>query len=431
MMTAPYSSVPPDLRPKPPAKPKHKNVPLAPPDPFAPFTPQQINQTINRFTGMYGTPQTNEQIQASAQSQIDPIIAAITKNENARAAASSQAIRSLTDSYAHDLAGVNYAAPYQQAEGDQAAVDAALQQSLTGAGSDLASQLKSRLAPLGAGDPAVNEVATGLADRGAAIGTTELAHGSSALSSLIANAAAAGSYGQKLPGIAKLSGIQGVKAAESQATNNIATGTQNALGQLPSIVQALLAANQNLQGNRASSAADLYTTLTGQNLTKATAKAGLVNDQTNAAITGAYDNAKLGIAQQNANTAQTRATNAAKKAKAPKPLSASALKNLNSQAHDLYNGVAAHQHYNTKTQKWEPVPGTGQPPVRWGAAVAQLVANGASKEQAVKILSAQGWKPGEGGRPLTGKQKKAQKKTATAVKSGLGLPPDPYKKYGG
>lgn len=312
-------------------------------DPFAPTSPQDIASIVKQFAGMYGNPLTDAQIQTNAQAQIDPIIAAITKTANDRATASSSAITGLTDSYAKDLAGINYSAPYQQAEGQQAAVDSALQQSLQGAGSDLASQLKSRLAVLGTGDPAVAQASAGLADRGTAMGGTTVAQGSSALSNLIAQAAASSAYGAQLPGVAKLSGIQGVEQANSQAANDISTGTQSALSQLPQIVQALRSENQATIGNRASAASDIFSTLTGQNITKATAKAGLANTN--------FDN---GIAQENADTAAYKATTAAntattkakaaaaKVAKGPSLTpnqSATIAKNAAKRAEDLFYGV--------------------------------------------------------------------------------------------
>lgn len=400
-------------------------------DPFAALSPRDITSAVNQFGG---STLNDNQIQSTARGMIDPLIAAITKSATDRAGASSAAIKGITDSYAGELGKIDWGAPYQSAIGQQAAVDDALNQTLTGAGSDLASQLKARLASYG-GDPAVSEAASGLASRGAAAGATEVARGSNALSSLIASAAAAGSYGQKLPGVARLSGIQGVRDAQSQATSDIASGTQGALGQLPSILSGLRAENSNTLNRRG----DVYTTLTGQNLTKATAKAGLDLDtqKTNAALTPTPDatwSGKTGVVSDqygnpvpdtNGNVqtlpgyhVNPKTGKVVKDAKptATKPRTPAATKQLNDLAHKLYNGVSPHFHpvdqkdpkTGEVTVQWVPVPGTGAAPIKWNDAVRQLMAAGArTREEAVQILASQGWMPGEGGRPRSAQQKNA------------------------
>lgn len=424
--------------------------PAAPVDPFAPTTPGQITSATNRITGMYGTPLTDPQITTAAQAQVDPLIAALTAKVTKQTGDASHAISVNSAALAKALSAIDYGEPYRGAESEQAAVDAALQQSLDGGGSALSADLKSRLGQID--DPTVAAAGDALASRGTALGTTELARGSASLSNLIANAAAAKEYGKKEPGIAGLAGLEGIAGVEKQGTSDIATQTAAILQQLPQIVQSLRAENTNIRGNRASAAEQLYETLTGQNITKATAKAGLVNDQAAAKASAAsmpdptlsrtygyavdqYGNAIAGKDGKpkilpgyklDPATGQVVKTSTAKPPAAAKPLSPAALKSLNSQAHDLYNGVASKVHYDASTKKWIPVPGTGQPPVHWNAAIAQLVASGVTHDQAVKLLTAQGWQPGEGGRP----QSAGQKKTNAAVKSGLGLPPDPYAAYG-
>lgn len=379
-------------------------------DPLAPMSPQDINRTVNRFTGMYGAPMSNDQIQSDAQAQIDPIIAAITKSANDRATASTSAIRGLTDSYAKDLAGIDFAAPYKGAEADQAAVDSALQQSLSGAGTDLASQLKSRLAPI-ASDPAVQQAASGLADRGAAIGTTQLATGSNALSSLIANAAAAGEYGLKQPEIARFAGIQGVNQANSQAANDISTGTQNTLAQLPSIVQALRNSNDTLRGNRAAAGEDLYTTLTGQNVTRATAKAGLENQNfqngLDFANTYGYDqttgNLVPGLHRgPNGNIVKDAPP---PKPTKPKPTGDAALttndrRNLLSDLGKWTSGTPGKRVKSaTSPSGFAVVPGTGSKPLDYKQVVQNLMTSyNLTKAQAQKYVDAK-YKPGQHGRP--------------------------------
>jgi hypothetical protein len=174
-----------------------------------------------------------------AQTEIDPIIAAITGAANKKAAAAEAAIKGYTDSYAQQLGGMDAGAPYSGAETQQAAVDASLRQALAGGGSDLASQLSARLAALqgSSGAGALAQEGGALASQGESAGNTRLASGSAALSALLGEHAAASSFSKKLPGLAKLSGLQGLRQSEGNAQQEISQGTLQAEGELPSIVQ--------------------------------------------------------------------------------------------------------------------------------------------------------------------------------------------------
>lgn len=403
---------------------RHRAAKLAAPpaDPLAQTGQHSIDSVVNQYAGMYGTPQNDPQIQASAQSQIDPIIAAITKKVNDQASTATGAISANSQALAKALGGVDYGAPYAQAKTEQASVDAALQQSLSGAGgTGLANDLSSRLAQIG--DPAVAAAAGGIADRGAAIGGTQVAQGSSNLGSLIASAAAAKEYGQKMPGIAQLSGLQDIAGVNRQAVTDIGDQTAQVTSQLPQIVQALRVEAQNTRSNKAQAAAQLYEALTGQNITKATASAGLATDYAKLGQTAAYDNASLGIRQQTADAATTRAQAAAKKAtaaKQPKALTPTDKKRLAGVATDLRYGVPPKQQFNSKTQAWMDVPGTGTPNSSYGEAYDQLIAEGAPPAYARAQVDRL-YKPGEFGRPLTAAQKakkKGQAAAAAAVANG-------------
>ena len=181
--------------------------------------------------------------QQQAQAQIDPIIAAITAAATGQANAADQAIQGLTDSYAKGIGSIDYGSPYSGAEAQQAAVDAALQQSATGQGSDLAAALAQRLQALqgSSGANAVNQEAASLASQGSGIGGAQLASGSAALNQLISDAAAAKSYGQKMPGVIDSAGLQGIEQAQGQAQQAINQGTLQAESQLPQIEQNLKA----------------------------------------------------------------------------------------------------------------------------------------------------------------------------------------------
>jgi hypothetical protein len=193
---------------------------------------------------------------------------------------------------------------------------------------------------------------------------------------------------------------------QQQALGTLAAGQQQADTLTPQIIAARAGLPKLVQ--------QYLTAIQSQQTNTALANSLIQNRDTTA-----------GIAQQNADTNATRATNtytiAQQKlaaSKQPKPLTPAAAAKLATLAGTLYNGVAPSKQFNTQTQTWMNVPGTGQQPAHWATAVARLMASGASAQQAQKLLIAQGWQPGEGGRPLSA----AQKKTNAAVKSGLGIP---------
>lgn len=388
-------------------------------DPLAQTSPTDINSIVNKYTSGYGPTLTDPQIQSSAQAQIDPIIAAITSKIQGTAKESGAQIAANSAALAKALGGIDYAAPYAGAQRDQAAVDAALQQSLNGGGAALAGDLKSRLGMIG--DPTVSAAADSVGARGTAIGTNELASGSANLGSLIASAAAAKSYGQKMPGIAQLSGLQDIAGVGKEATTKVGDATTQIMQLLPQIVSSLRSERDNKTGNKASLAAQLYQTLTGQNVTKATAQAGLQNT--------AFDN---GLAYANTfgvdpSTGQTvkgyhldAKGNVVKNAtpKAPKALTVTDRKKLVSDLDTFYYGVPPKQHFDSKTSTWIDVPNTGTPALSYTEAVRNLMDGyGLTEQAAVKYANTR-YKPGEDGRPKSA----GQKKTDKAVASGVGIP---------
>lgn len=264
--------------------------------------------------GTGGAPAPNP-YQSAAQAQIDPIIAAITASAQGQAQAADQAIQGLTASYAKGIGSIDYGSPYSGAEAQQAAVDAALQQSATGQGSDLAAALAQRLQALqgSTGANAVNQEAQQLASQGSGIGAANLATGSAALNQLISDAAAAKSYGQKMPGVIDSAGIQNVGQIQSQAQQAINQGTLQAESQLPQIEQNLKA--DALQAKAAKADAQY------KKMEIALREAGLQNTATyhkaevglrRAAL--AQGQARLGMEQQRLNIEAQKAVDQSKQA---------------------------------------------------------------------------------------------------------------------
>lgn len=244
-------------------------------------------------------PMTSAQIGKQAQGEISPLLAALAGTVNKQAQSAQHAISGYSQDAASKLAGIDYGAPYRQAESGQAAIDAALQQSLTGAGSSDAAALSQRLGVIN--DPSVAAAAGGLASSGAAAGTTALASGSANLGSLLANAAAADSYGQKLPGLTRLAAEQQIAQAGAQAQQTIATDAAQLEQQLPGIIS-------SLQSRSDSNATNIATARQNQlkrtdELAAGGAKAALTEqgNQIKVQTVNANNATRLQIAQMNAN----------------------------------------------------------------------------------------------------------------------------------
>lgn len=387
------------------------SAPPAAADPLAPTSTPDIFSTVNK---VYGQPQNDTQIQSTAAGMLDPVVAALTANINSRAKQSSSAIAANSAGLAGELGKIDFAAPYRGAESGQAAVDAALREGLAGDGGALANDLKTRLAAIN--DPSVAAAGDSLAATGTASGNAELTRGSASLSDLLAEAAAAKSFGLKQPGIARLAGLQDIANTQKQATDNLSSQTAQIESQLPSVVQALRGERSNLVGNRAS----LLATLLGQNITKATAKAGLENTNFDNGLNYANTFGVDPVSGQPVKGYHVDGSGNVVKdptARAPKPLSTTDRARIAKAAQDLRYGVQPKQQYNTKTQAWMDVPGTGTPNSSYQEAYQSLIALGATPDYAHTLVNGL-YKPGEYGRPLSA----AQKKTNAAVKSGLGVP---------
>ena len=348
-----------------------------------------------------------------AQQQLDPVVKRVTDAINQRAQAAANAVRGYTGSLAQQLASTDYASPYRSAIPQQAAVDAALQQSLAGRGNELAQGLQSRLASIQ--EPgAVNPATANVAQIGVGAGNTELARGSAALSALLANQAAAGEYGAKQPGIAKFAGLQGLGRVQGQAVSDIASQTAPLYGKLPDIVSGIqtnrarrqqLALENKLAGKKATAAA---APRPDASLSRAY---GYAVDQYGNPVGGAVT--PLPGYQTGPNGTVVKTPKPPPALKPPKPLSTSdrraALK-----AADLYFYGQQPVTRADGTVSREGVPG-----INYAQAVKQLmVGYGLTRAQAVELANTYYKTPGERGRPRTA----AQKKTQAAVDSGLGIP---------
>lgn len=190
-------------------------------DPLRPLSPPEIRRDV--------TGQVN--------AQINPVLAEITRSITSRANAGQNAIRGYTDRLASELGSYQESAGniYGAAQRAQAAADAALAQRLSGQGGQLAEQLAQRFSSAGGGgDPGVARQ-TGEGASGALYAT-----GSAALSDLISRGAGEQAYAAKLPGLAKLAGVQGVRDLQLGAQRDLADETGRVRQQVPGMISELL-----------------------------------------------------------------------------------------------------------------------------------------------------------------------------------------------
>lgn len=228
-----------------------------------------------------------------ARAELQPVLDAIKASVLGQARSGAAAISGYANSAAASLGAIDFGAPYAGAEQRQASVDSALAQALAGGGAQAAQDLSARLAQIG--EPGVTgAAANAVAATGAGLANTELARGSSNLGALIADAAAAGSYGQKLPGVARLAGLQALAANEGQASKSLADSSTQVLGQLPAIANELRSAS-------VSRATELYNAQVGEQSAAATAayrQAQLAQGDRRINADAAYKGGRLALGQQ-------------------------------------------------------------------------------------------------------------------------------------
>lgn len=213
-----------------------------------PLDPYKV---IDQAVGRLGTPQTDAQIQASAQGQLSPIIAALTAQLQRQQEAGGAAIQGYTNSLAQSLAPFAQSAGniYSGAEQAQAALDAALAQRLSGGGSDQAQQLGARLASINA-PGATNAAVEGATNTAAGAGNASYARGSASLADLIARGAAAQNYAAAQPGIARLSGLQQLGQLTSSLQGKYADQVGQLQAKIPDIVNNLQSQRSDLLGRQ-------------------------------------------------------------------------------------------------------------------------------------------------------------------------------------
>lgn len=315
------------------------------PKPVDPFAQVNVHQQIRSLIGTMPPPLTPAQVTARTAGMLDPVVAQITQAIQARAKAGMDTVGGYANSLADSLAQSgeqNVRNAYAPAEAGTAAANSALADRISGAGNTNSDALAARLASInepGATDPAVAALRT--AATGA--GNASYAVGNASLEQMLAEHGAASAYANKLPDIARLTGIQQGENVQGTANSDLASQLGPIYAQVPTLVENMRNAQDTKQSNYQSRADSLYTTLTGQNTTRAVAKAGLAKtsqpdatlssrlgylvDSTGRAIPNAKGEGQLlpGFKWNAAGTGTEKVAKASKPAAAPKvstPLSA-------------------------------------------------------------------------------------------------------------
>lgn len=189
---------------------------------------------------------------SSSGAVTDPALAAIQtliKQAQQGALAQGRQGQSLINGYStsaqNELKGIDFGQPYQQAAGEQNAINTALMSALQGQGGTLQDQLGAQLAASGsgAGSPLSAALTGALGTSTAGASAANLAGGDAQLSSIIQSGQAARNYGNSLPGITALAGLQDTKALQGSVGANEAKTVAGLEAKVPGLLQSETAAN--------------------------------------------------------------------------------------------------------------------------------------------------------------------------------------------
>lgn len=234
----------------------------------AALTGNELHDAVRHTVGrMPGALSPLEQAQQAVAAELDPLYKQLQTGYNSQAVAGAQAIQALTKQYADQLglmpAQIN--SIYGGAEQSTAASNAALADRLSGAGQQSSDDLAARLASIQQ-PGAVNPAVAGVAQQATGAGNALYGTGNASLDQLIQQAASAQGYAAKLPGIAKLTGLQQLGQFKSALTTaegkDIAALQDKAPGLIQSAFGTLTSAN-NAQAARDQSARQFNATQAG------------------------------------------------------------------------------------------------------------------------------------------------------------------------
>ncbi|HXH87327.1 MAG TPA: hypothetical protein VNI55_01800 [Gaiellaceae bacterium] len=272
-----------------------------PVDPLAPLSDSTLRQQTMRPFDASLAPTSDNMIRRNTtenvRAQIDPIIAEISRSIEARAKAGMGAIGGYTNELAQNLGGFDVKARdiYADAQGRQASVNNALAESARGEGGRLQAELAGKLGAAGITD-------TGTSGEAARIGQgsagASFARGGADLSELIARSASAQEYAAKLPGLARLGGLQSARTLQLESSKDLADQTGQIRSQVPGLIAELLESGRGREITKAGARDARFNTDVGlaegardREVNKGIARAGLQETLVKTAAASAADQA--------------------------------------------------------------------------------------------------------------------------------------------
>jgi hypothetical protein len=219
-------------------------------DPLAPTRPRALRRQVRQDVRM----------------NTKPLIRDITREIDRRALAGGQNISGITAELAKNLGGLapQEAAIYGAAKQDLGQLDTAIADRLTAAGATGEADLRKQFAQMGIPSSLVESLAGGARAAGAGAGASGYARGSAEVAALNARGAGAQDYAAKLPGLARLSGLQGIKELQAGAQRDLATQLDRVRAQTPSLIASSLRDARNREINKATANLGFQSDVYGQ-----------------------------------------------------------------------------------------------------------------------------------------------------------------------
>lgn len=188
------------------------------------------------FPGLY------ESAEQMASQQLGALIGAARRGNRRETKAGNRFIMQLAHSFADELAALSggIGQTYNMAEREGAAVNNALSSYLSGQGNAISADLGQQLAF--AGPDALDAFAGGARRQGQALGQQAAAFGTQQLNRVVGEEASERAFGQSLPGIAALTGIQSARQYQGQQARALQSQVDQLHSQVPGMAAQLYSA---------------------------------------------------------------------------------------------------------------------------------------------------------------------------------------------
>lgn len=363
--------------------------------------------------------------------ELAPILANINTQNQQDTAGRSAAITQATN----ELAGLykQYASapsPYDPAVADASKVEDYLTNRLTQGGHDQAANLSSVLQGIGGSTGLAKSLADQAASYGSGLGTTNAGLSSAGLEQLLGDRASRADYAAKLPANAALYGLQAERGLQGEEAKNLSDALAAIENQRPSLINTVTG---QIQSNNAKKAA-LAQSAAALGLPDPTlsGKYGYAVDKTGKPVGGkvtplpgytvtgdgtvtktpkpvvkkapTVDNTLSKAKGYLVDTHGNAILRAGKKQPFSPGTTSGGLSNADRRAlltdlNKWTGNVKPGKQFNSKTQTWMNVPGTGSKPLPYTQVIQNLTTSyGLSKQEAEKYANAK-YKPGQHGRP--------------------------------